>query len=195
MSLHSPRRGWLPGLVAVGLLPVLGVAATSAAFTDAAVLDLGASGAGAGIGNPDIFDIAVEDETGAYSDAATEADAVELSTTGSAVFSEDDPVALVVNIVNRPSSALGDVVIELYDPDPGAGDVFDVLRFDVYLAGSSTAAITGATADEVNQAGLVLDELTPAETRMVRLEVLLGATPAIPGSSTRIGLRGLGETR
>ncbi len=195
MSPSSPRRGWVLGIAAVGLLPVLGVAATSAAFTDAALLDLGAPGAGPGIGNPNLFDIAVEDEAGAYADAATEADAVVLSTAGSPVFSEDDPVVLVVNVANRPSSAPGDVGIELYDPDPGADDVFDALRFDVYLAGSGTPAITGATAGEVNQAGIVLEGLAPGETRVVRLEVLLGETPAIPGSSTRIGLRGSGETR
>lgn len=195
MSALSPDRRRLLGMAAIGLLPVLCVATTSAAFTDAAMVNLGAPGAESGIGNPHVFDIAVEDDAGAYADAATEAEAVTLATSGSPVLSAENPLAMIVEIANRPSSALGDVTIELYDPDPGDDDVFDALRFDVYLAGSSAPAITGATAVEVNQAALVLGGLTPAETRMVRLEVLLGETPAVPGASTRIGLRGLGETR
>ncbi len=195
MSPSSPRRAGVLGIALLGLVPVIGIAATSAAFTDAAQLTLGASATGQGIGNPDLFDLAVLDDDSAYQDAATEGEAVVLTTAGSALLSETHPLVMLVSIANRPTSPVGDVAIELYDPDPGTDDVFDHLRFDVHLGDEPAPAITDASADEVNQAGLVLESLQTDEVRTVRLEVLLDEVPAIPGAGTRIGLRGLGETR
>lgn len=195
MKPSAAARGWILGVALLGVVPVIGIAATSAAFTDSALVQLGTGAAGPGIGDPDRFDLAVLDDAGIPQDAAEESQAVVLSTSGSSVLSQDDAVFFVASILNRPGSPEGDVTIELYDPDPVTGDPFESLRFDVYLAGSSTPAIAGASADEVNQAGLVLEGLASGETRTVRLEVLLDEPPVVPGSGTRIGLRGLGETR
>ncbi|WP_284232854.1 hypothetical protein [Arenivirga flava] len=174
---------------------MLGIAATSAAFTDSALIELGTGVSGSAIGHPGRFDLAVLDDAGLPQDAAEDAQAVRLSVTGSPVLSQDDPVVMVVSILNRPGSPDGDVVIELYDPDPVAGDPFGSLRFDLYLAGSTVPAIAGASADEVNRAGIVLEGLASGETRTVRLEATIEQPPAVPGSGTRIGLRGVGETR
>lgn len=188
---------WARTACALGVAALLGAAATgvtSAAFTDRALLDLGAGGTA--IGDSDRFDIAVLDASGTARDAAAEADAVVLTTTGAPRFSEIAPVQMTATVVNRDTSATGDVVLAVYDPDPAADDLFGLLRFTLYLAGSTTPVIADATAQQVQDAAPALLALAPGQSRTVRVDVRLApaAGLAAAGRTTQIGLRGAGET-
>lgn len=183
------------GVTALGLAVVMGAAGiTSAAYTDHATLNLGDGGA---IGSPNVYDIAVKDDASNLQDANTAAQAVVLPLASGSAFSEDTPVAFEATFVNRTTSLLGDLNVTLFDPDTTSDDPWDQLRFTVYLNGSSTAAISNASAADVNDADLVMSDVAPGEERLVRLEITIatGQATVLDGTSTHIGVRVKGESQ
>ncbi|MGC4151976.1 MAG: hypothetical protein QM628_02705 [Propionicimonas sp.] len=195
MSQENPRRPSVAPLVlASSVLVFFGLAGTAAAFTDHALLNLGAGGA---IGNPNLFDIAIRDANGDLQDAATTADAVILPLTSGDVLSETNAVVFEAHVVNRDPGVAGDLLLRLYDPDEESGDVFADLRFTIYLDGASTAAAQGLTAAEVNAADLGFTEVDPGDEHTIRVSALLasGTAAAAEDKSTQIGLRVEGESR
>lgn len=176
---------------------VAGVGLTAAAYTDHATLNLGTGAPGSGVGNPDRFDISVRDAAGDLQDAATPGDAVILPLTSGTVLSELTPVVFDVTVVNREPGIAGDITLTLHDPDPVAGDLFGSLRFTVFLDGSTTPAVTDATAQQVADAALRLEDVAPGEERLVSVSVLVAANSGmdVAGKSTQIGLLADGESR
>lgn len=197
MTRTRPTSGARRLILSAGIVALIAAGATSAAYTDYANLNLGTGTAGSGIGNPNKFDIAVKDAAGVLQDASTRATAVVLPLTSGTKLKEGVPVRFDVTIANRAPGVLGDLKLSLYDPDPQASDLFESLRFTVYLDGSSTAAITLATADAVNAAGLGFTNVNPGAQRQVRVDAVIvqGAGLAVAGKSTAIGLQANGESR
>jgi len=196
LRLRSGRtRLALSGAALVTLL--VGVGLTSAAYTDNATLNLGTGAPGSGIGNPNRFDIAVRDAAGALQDAATPGNAVVLPLTSGTLLSELTPVVLDVTVANRQPGLAGDLTLSVYDPDPVADDLFGSLRFTIFLDGSTTPAITGATAQQVADAGLRFEDVAPGVEHRVTVSVLIAANSgvAVAGKSTQIGLLTDGESR
>ncbi|KIP51443.1 hypothetical protein [Leucobacter komagatae] len=190
----SHRAGTRRLLATAGVLLFAGVGITAATFTDTATLNLG----GGGIGNPTLFDIAVRDGAGQLQDAELEADAVLLPLTDGEALNETDPVAFEARFENRDPGITGDLVIQVFDPDPQPGDdLFDQLLFTIYLQGASVPAIAGATAAEVNAAQLTEADVQPGGTVDVRLEAVIapGAGIAVAGTATQLGLKAEGESR
>lgn len=178
-------------LLGLGAFALVGPSA--AAYQDQATVGLG----GAGIGNPNRFDIAIADADGAAQDAATPAEAVVLPTDGAAAFSEDAPVGFTAQVVNRDPGLAGDLTLTLTDPDPVEDDLWSSLRFTVVLDGAAEPAVAGATADEVNAAGLRFDAVAPGQTHTVHIDAVLApdTAEAAAGKTTSIGLQVDGESR
>lgn len=185
----------LSGAALVTLLA--GVGLTAAAYTDHATLNLGTGAPGSGIGDPDRFDIAVRDAAGQLQDAATPGEAVVLPLTSGTLLSELTPVVFDVTVVNREPGVAGDLTLTVHDPDPVADDLFDSLRFTVFLDGSTAPAVADATAQQVTDAGLRLDDVAPGEEHRVTVSVLVVADAglAVAGKTTQIGLLTDGESR
>ncbi|WP_028707468.1 hypothetical protein [Propionicicella superfundia] len=193
---HRPR-GVTRLVLAASALIVLGVASTSAAFTDHAVVNLGTGSPGSGVGNPNRFDIAIHDDDDVLQDADTRATAVVLSLTSGTALSETDPVVFDATVLNRDPGVAGDLSIQLYDPDPVTDDVFAALRFTIYLDGSPTASLTGLTSTEVNAAGLTITDVEPGEEHTIRVSAVLASGTALgnAGKTTQVGLQVEGESR
>lgn len=197
---NSPRKasGWKRLVLAGGALAlVLGAGTTAAAFTDFARVNLGTGAANSGIGNPNRFDIAVKDSAGNLQDAATPQEAVVLPLSAGSAFSETTPVQFDVTVANRQPGVPGDLTLSLYDPDPEASDLFGSLLFTVYLDGSGTPAITNATADQVNQAGLRFQNVAPGQEHAIRLTAILpsDSAAALSGKTTQLGVLTNGESK
>lgn len=194
----TPRRsGTRRLLLAAGAVLLACGGVTAAAYTDAALVFLGTGSEGSGIGNPHRFDIAVRDAQNELQDAVTRADAVVLPVTSDTVFTEGTPVRFDVTIANRTPGVTGDLMLSLYDPDPQSSDLFGSLRFSLYLDGSATPAITDATADTVNAAGLGFTAVEPGIEHHVRVDAVIatGAGLSVAGTSTAIGLQTNGTSR
>lgn len=174
-----------------------GAGLTAAAYTDHATLNLGTGAPGSGIGNPDRFDVAVRDADGTLQDAATPGDAVVLPLASGTLLSELTPVVFDVTVVNREPGIAGDITLTLHDPDPVTDDLFGSLRFTVFLDGSTTPAVADATAQQVADAALRLEDVAPGEERLVSVSVLLVEDSGmdVAGKSTQIGLLADGESR
>lgn len=183
--------------LSAGVVALIAAGATSAAYTDYATLNLGTGAGASALGNPNKFDIAVDDAAGALQDASTRATAVVLPLTTGTTLKEGVPVRFDVTVANRAPGVVGDLKLYLYDPDPQPSDLFGSLRFTIHLDGSSTAAITMATADDVNAAGLGFTNVNPGAQRQVRVDAVIvqGAGIAVAGKSTAIGLQANGESR
>ena len=78
-----------------------------------------------------------------------------------------------VTVANRQPGITGDLTVSLYDPDPLSQDLFGRLLFTVYLDGAATPAIANASADQVNQAGLVFQGVAPGQEHRISLSVIL----------------------
>lgn len=184
-------------LGAVAVVSFAVAATTSAAFTDQATVNLGTGAAGSGLGNPRLFDIAVTDASAALQDAATPTAAVVLPTTPGSGLSEDNAERLNVTFTNRTTSILGLLTFKLYDPDPVTADVWADVRFTVYLDGSATPVISGATAAAVNTAAIAVDNVAAGESHVVRVDARLAAGTAVGdlGKTTQIGVRADGQSR
>lgn len=194
----SPRRGRVRIILAAGLLIAGTATVTAAAYTDVALVNLGTGAPGSGVGNPHRFDIAVADAAGQWQDAPDAASAVVLQPVSGTSFSESSPVVFRATFLNRDPGVAGDLTVRLWDPDPtGAGDLFAMLRYTVTLDGASTPAISGATADQVNAAGLVLEDVQPGVQRRVEVSAVIagGTGLAAMGTSTAVGIRAEGESR
>ncbi|MCA4134032.1 hypothetical protein [Arthrobacter sp. M4] len=176
---------------------VIGATTTAAAYTDFARLNLGTGAAGSGLGNPNRFDIAVKDSANALQDAETPADAVVLPLTSGAAFSESAPVQFDVTVANRTPGVTGDLAVTLYDPDAQTDDLFDTLRFSVYLDGAATPAIANASAQQVNQAGLKFADVAPGQEHSIRVTAILpaGSGAMAPGKATQLGVLTNGESK
>lgn len=176
---------------------ILGVGMTAAAFTDFAVVSLGAGVANSGIGNPNRFDIAVKDAGGILRDAESKATAVVLPLSSGTEFSETKAVQFDLTAANRQPGIIGDLAVSVYDPDPQASDLFDNLLFTVYLDGSATPAVENATAAQVNQAGLLFSDVAPGQEHRVKLSVLLAKDTGtqVTGKSTQLGVLTNGESK
>ena len=187
----SRRRVAMAALMAGGLFLVASVAVTHAAFTDNAILNLGTGDDASGIGNPNMFDIAVRDTNGVLQDASTHATAVVLTTTGGTQFSEDTPVVFSTHVVNREPGIVGAIVARLWDPDPVANDLYADLRFTITLDESATAVVTSATADEVNAANLTFADVVPGGEHVIHVSVLIvsGAGISVAGKATSLGVQ------
>lgn len=196
---RQQRSGRTRTILAAGIvtLTLAGAGMTAAAYVDQATLNLGSGTPGSGIGNPDRFDIAVSDATGALQDAAAPADAVVLPITGGTMLSELVPVRLDVTVTNRDPGIAGDLTLSVYDPDPSAGDLFDLLRFTVYLDGSATPAVTDATAQQVADAMLRFEDVQPGEQHTVTVSMVIAENSgvAVAGKTTQVGLLTDGESR
>lgn len=185
-------------LFSLGILCALSVAATSAAFTDHATLNFGTGAPGSGIGNPNRFDIAVKDASGTLQDAATPTAAVVLPLTTGTALSESSPVRLDVRFENRNPGVPGDLLLQVFDPDDtGEGDLFRNLRFTMYVNGSSTPAVTGATAGQLNAAAVTAPNVAPGDGVDVRYDILIapGTGVASLGKTTQIGASAKGTSR
>lgn len=183
-------------LAVTGVLTLsMALGLTAAAYTDHATVNLGTGVAGSGIGNPDRFDIAVRDAAAVLHDAQTPEDALVLALTDGQHLSEISPVVFTVPVVNRDPGLPGDLTLSLYDPDPVPGDAFDSLCFTISVDG--TEAIAGATAQQVNDAGLRFDDVQPGQEHIVEISALLVADSGldVAGKSTQIGLQADGESR
>ncbi|MDQ1205228.1 hypothetical protein [Microbacterium sp. SORGH_AS_0862] len=192
------RTGRARAALASGLLLASVVALSAASFTDNALLNFGTGAAGSGVGNPDKFDIAVLDAAGQWQDAASPSGAVVLSPTTGAAFSETTPVVFEATFLNRAPGVAGDLTLRLWDPDPAAtGDLYDQLRFTVYLDGATTAAVTEATAADVNAAGLVFSDVQPGVEHRVTISAVLadGSGISVIGKTTAVGVMTEGESR
>lgn len=176
---------------------ILGLGMTAAAFTDFAVVSLGAGVANSGIGNPNRFDIAVKDAGGILRDAESKATPVELPLSSGMEFSETKAVQFDLTAANRQPGIIGDLAVSVYDPDPQASDLFDNLLFTVYLDGSATPAVENATAAQVNQAGLLFSDVAPGQEHRVKLSVLLAKDTGtqVTGKSTQLGVLTNGESK
>lgn len=191
---RAGRWAWL-GLA--GLALVAAVPLTTAAFTDTATVALGTGKASSAVGNPNRFDIAVKDTTGAWQDAGTSGAAVTLTATSGTAFSETDPVVFDVVVLNRAPGVSGDLVVTLWDPDAtGATDLYAALRFTVTLDGGSTPAIVNATATAVNAATVAVRGAVPGVQHTVRVSALLaaGTGSAVLGQSTSVGVHVTGQS-
>lgn len=194
----TPTTGRRRLISSFGVICVLGLGFTAAAFTDHATINLGTGTQGSGIGDPDRFDIAVRDVTNALRDAPTRAEAVVLPLTAGSKLSELNPVTFKARFENRNPGVDGDLLLRIYDPnDEGPSDLFGALRFTMYLDGATTPVITNATATDVNAAGITASELAPGEGVDVRLDILIapGTGLAALGKSTQIGAYAEGESR
>ncbi|UIN30693.1 hypothetical protein [Microbacterium binotii] len=198
MTLARTRTGRTRLALASGLILLSAVAFTAASFTDSALLNLGTGAANSGVGNPNRFDIAVRDGAGQWQDAASEAASVVLSPTTGTAFSETTPVTFEATFLNRAPGVAGDLTVKLWDPDPSAtADLFEHLRFTLYLDGSSTPAVTGATAAEVNAAGLLFSDVQPGGEHRVTVSATLaaGSGLSVLGKTTAVGVKAEGESR
>jgi len=198
------RHGTLRGsgrkrlaLASGALVLAIGAGATAAAFTDVARLNLGTGAPGSGIGNPQRFDIAVKDSTGILRDAETPQAAVVLPLSAGTAFSETTPVQFDVTVANRQPGITGDLAVSLYDPDPVNQDLFGRLLFTVYLDGAATPAVANASADQVNQAGLVFRGVAPGQEHRISLSAILPANSGtqVIGKSTQLGVLTNGESK
>lgn len=194
-----PRSGRTRlALAGAALVTLLGGAGlTAAAYSDHATLTLGTGAPGSGIGDPDRFDIAVRDAAGRLQDATTPAESVVLPLTSGTLLSELTPVVFDVTVVDREPGIAGDLTLTVHDPDPVAGDLFGSLRFTVFLDGSTTPVVADATAQQVADAGLRLEDVAPGDEHRVTVSVLLAADSglAVVGKATQIGLLVDGESR
>ena len=195
MSLSGRARLALSAAV---LVPVLvGVGVTTAAYSDRAVLTLGTGAAGPALGNPARFDVAVRDADGLLHDGASPEEAVPLTLASGSRLSESSPVDVDVVLVNRAPGVSGDVTLTVYDPDPVTDDLFDALRFTVYLDGSPTPALADATSQQMVDEPVPLEGLEPGEERLVTVSVLVaeGSGLSVAGETTQIGLLADGQSR
>jgi len=184
-------------LASGALVLAMGAATTAAAYTDFARLNLGTGAPGSGIGNPNRFDIAVKDNAGVLNDAATPESAVVLPLSAGTAFSETTPVQFDVTVANLRPGITGDLAVSLYDPDPVNQDLFGSLLFTVYLDGAATPAIANASAEQVNQAGLVFQDVAPGQERRIRLSAILPGNSGtqVIGKSTQLGVLTNGESK
>ncbi len=86
----------------------------------------------------------------------------------------------------------------MFDPDDtGEGDLFHNLRFTMYINGSSTPAVTGATADQLNAAAVTAPNVAPGDGVDVRYDILIapGTGVASLGKTTQIGASAKGTSR
>lgn len=196
---RPPRPGRTRlALAGAAIVPVLvGIAITAAAYSDRAVLSLGTGAAGSGLGNPVRFDIAARGPDGTLHDGASPQEAVPLTVEDGSKLSESSPVDFEVVLVNKAPGISGDLTLALYDPDPVADDLFDALRFTVYLDGSPTPVLADATPAQVVDERLTLEGLAPGEEHLVAVSVLIaeGSGLAVAGESTQIGLLVDGQSR
>ncbi|KQT96282.1 hypothetical protein [Sanguibacter sp. Leaf3] len=196
---QPPRSGRTRlALAGAALVPVLvGVAITTAAYTDRAVLTLGTGAAGSGLGNPARFDIAVRGSDSLLHDGASPQEAVALTLENGSKLSESSPVDFEVVLVNRAPGVSGDLILAVYDPDPVAADLFDALRFTVYLDGAPTPVLADAPPAQVVEERLAFEGVAPGEERLVTVSVLIaeGSGLDVAGKSTQIGLLVDGQSR
>src|SRR4029453_11127818 len=197
-STTAKTSGWKRLVLGVGAaVLIFGAGTTAAAFTDFAKLNLGTGAANSGLGNPNRFDIAVKDSAGALQDAATPENAVVLPLTAGTAFSETSPVQFDVTVANRQPGITGDLVVSLYDPDPQTSDLLASLLLTVYLDGSATPAISNASSDQVNQAGLRFQNVAPGQQHQIRLTAILpsGSGGLVADKSTQLGVLTNGESK
>lgn len=183
-------------ILMVGAALVSGIGITAASYTDSALVNLGGK---SGIGSTHLFAVEVKNDSGEWTSAPTEGEAVTLRTSPDSVLRIDETLEYSATTRIAPDSPMGDIVPRIYKSSScveQCAALYDFLVFDVYYDGEKM--FSSVTAESFNSSdSREILRAQPGEEHRIALEIKLRDSVPIQmnGASGMFGVSFEGMSR